>query len=203
MTPLYWLGHRFFREVARGFFGLRVVGAENAGFEGPALITSNHESFLDPPFIGAAFEEDICYLARKTLFRFAISNFLLTHWQAIPVDQDKPDPGSMKTIFRRLKQGKKVIVFPEGNRAPDGLLQKGEPGIGLLIAKAGVPILPVRIFGAFEALPRHRAFPRPHQITVTFGRPWTYDPADFRSKGKDLYQEISDTVMQRIADLHE
>lgn len=69
MDPIYWLGHRFFREMSRGFFGLRVVAAENAQFEGPALITSNHVSFLDPPFIGAAFDEDICFLARKTLFR--------------------------------------------------------------------------------------------------------------------------------------
>ncbi len=204
MDPIYWLGHRFFREISRGFFGLRVVGAEHSQFEGPALITSNHVSFLDPPFIGAAFDEDICFLARKTLFRYKFSNWLLTRWQSIPVDQDRPDPGSMKTIFRRLKAGKKVIVFPEGNRAPDGLLQRGEPGIGLLIAKAGkVPVLPVRIFGAFEALPRHLAFPRPHPITVVFGKPWIYDPANFQSKGKELYQEISDHVMERIADLRE
>ena len=183
MTPLYWLGHRFFREMARGFFGLRVIGLENTQFSGPALITSNHESFLDPPFIGAAFDEDICFLARKTLFRYKFSNWLLTNWQSIPVDQDRPDPGSMKTIFRRL--------------------QRSEPGIGLLIAKAGVPVLPVRIFGAFEALPRHVSFPRPHQITIVFGKPWIYNPADFKSTGKELYQEIADHVMQRIADLHE
>ena len=203
MTPLYWLGHRFFREVARGFFGLRVVGSQHTQFDGPALITSNHVSFLDPPFIGSALDEDACFLARKTLFRYKFSNWLLTRWQAVPVDQEKPDPGSMKAIFRRLKHGKKVIVFPEGNRAPDGLLQRSEPGIGLLIAKAGVPIVPVRIFGAFEALPRHKAFPTPHPITVVFGEPWIFDPANFKSTGKELYQEIANHVMERIADLRE
>ena len=81
-------------------------------------------------------------------------------------------------------------------------LQRGEPGIGLLIAKANVPVLPVRIFGAFEALPRHLAFPRPHTITVVFGKPWTYDPAAFKTTGKELYQSISDHVMERIGDLH-
>ena len=202
MTLSYWLGHCFFRGIARGFFGLRVVGADNIDFSGPALITSNHVSFLDPPFIGCALDEDICFLARKTLFRFKITNWLLTRWQSIPVDQDRPDPGSMKTMFRRLKDGKKVLVFPEGNRAPDGLLQRSEPGIGLLIAKAGVPIVPVRIFGAFEALPRHVSLPRPHQVTIVIGKPWTYDPAKFTNSGKELYQEIADHVMQHIAELN-
>ena len=202
MTLTYWLGQQFFREMSRGFFNLRVIGEENTQIPGPVLITSNHVRFLDPPFIGAVFDEDICFLARKTLFRYAFSHWLLTRWQSIPVDQERPDPGSVKTIFRRLKAGRKVIVFPEGNRAPDGLLQRGEPGIGLLIAKANVPVLPVRIFGAFEALPRHLAFPRPHTITVVFGKPWTYDPAAFKTTGKELYQSISDHVMERIGDLH-
>lgn len=83
MNLVYWMGHRLFREVSRGFFGLNVVGKENLNVEGPALIASNHVSYLDPPFIGAAFDEDIYFLARKTLFRFAWSNWLLTHWQSI------------------------------------------------------------------------------------------------------------------------
>ena len=83
MTLPYFLGHRFFREVATGFFDLTVLGKENAQFEGPALIASNHVSYLDPPFIGSAFDEDICFLARKSLFRFPITNWILTRWQAI------------------------------------------------------------------------------------------------------------------------
>jgi len=59
MNPVYWLGHRLFSEVSRGFFGLTVVGAENLKPAGPALIASNHVSYLDPPFIGSAFDEDI------------------------------------------------------------------------------------------------------------------------------------------------
>ena len=203
MSPTYFLGHRFFREVARGFFDLTVVGKEHAQFEGPALIASNHVSYLDPPFIGSAFDEDICFLARKTLFRFAISNWILTRWQAIPVDRDKPDASSMKTVFRRLKEGKKVIIFPEGTRSHDGDLLPGEPGVGMLIAKANVPVLPVRILGAHKAMPRDKRYPQPARITVAFGKPWLYNPSEFSGKGKDLYQGISDEVMRRISELHE
>lgn len=202
MNPAYWLGHRLFREISRGFFGLQVIGAENLALEGPALIASNHVSYLDPPFIGAAFDEDIYFLARKSLFRHSLGHWLLTRWQAIPVDRDRPDPGSIKMIFRRLKEGKKVIIFPEGTRSLDGSLLPGEPGVGMMIAKAHVPVLPVRIFGAFEALPRDKKLPRPARITVSVGKPWHYRPEDFPNAGKELYQQISDQVMRRIAELH-
>lgn len=201
MNPIYWLGQCLFRELSRGFYDITFVGREHIMFDGPALIASNHVSYVDPPFVGTAFDEDIYFLARKTLFRFGWSNWLLNHWQAIPVDRDRPDPGSIKTIFRRLKQGKKVIIFPEGTRSQDGSLQPGEPGVGMLIAKARVPVIPVRIYGAFEAMPREKPLPQPSVITVVFGEPWYYDPTDFPDAGKDLYQRISDTVMKRIGDL--
>lgn len=203
MNAIYWLGHVVFREISRGFYGLTVVGAENLKIEGPALIASNHVSYLDPPFIGSAFDEDIYFLARKTLFRFPWSNWLLNKWQSIPVDRDKPDPGSIKAIFRRLKEGKKVIIFPEGTRSPDGGLQPGEPGVGMLIAKARVPVIPIRIIGAHEAMPRDKTLPQPARITVAVGKPWFYNPEDFANSGKDLYQRISDEVMRHISELHE
>ena len=203
MNPVYWLGHRFFREFSRAFFDFKVVGCENLSLAGPALIASNHVSYLDPPFIGAAFDEDIHFLARKSLMRFGWSNWLLNHWQCIPVDRDKPDPSTIKAIFRRLQEGKKVIVFPEGTRSLDGLLQPGEPGVGMMIAKSGVPVIPVRIFGAFEAMPRDKKLPQPGRITVSVGKPWQYSPDQFPDAGKSLYRLISNEVMRRIGELPE
>lgn len=203
MSPVYWLGHRFFREISRAFFDFTVIGKENLKVEGPALIASNHVSYLDPPFIGAAFDEDIFFLARKSLMRFGWSKWLLEHWQCIPVDRDKPDPSTIKAMFRRLKEGRKVIVFPEGTRSEDGGLQPGEPGVGMMIAKSGVPVIPVRIFGAFEALPRDKKLPQPARIVVSVGKAWRYSDEDFPNAGKDLYQKISDEVMRRIGELRE
>ena len=201
MNTVYWIGHRFFRELSRGFFGLEAHGLEHVRFAGPALLASNHVSYLDPPFIGASLEEDIIFFARKSLFRFKFSNWLLTRWQSIPVDRDRPDPGSLKTVFRRLKEGKKVLIFPEGTRSPDGSLQPGEPGVGMLIAKAQVPVVPVRIFGAFEALSRDHKLPRPATIRIVYGEPWLCDLSSFKTDGKAAYQEIANEVMRRIGEL--
>lgn len=203
MNAVYWLGHRFFRELSRAFFDFKVVGRENLLLDGPALIASNHVSYVDPPFIGTAFDEDIYFLARKSLMRFGWSEWLLRHWQCIPVDRDKPDPSTIKAIFRRLKEGKKVIVFPEGTRSVDGGLQPGEPGVGMMIAKSGVPVIPVRIFGAFEAFPRDEPLPGPARITVSVGKAWQLMPEDFKDAGKERYKLISDEVMRRIGELRE
>jgi 1-acyl-sn-glycerol-3-phosphate acyltransferase len=201
MNAVYWLSHRVFRELSRGFFNLEAQGLENVAMAGPALLASNHVSFLDPPFIGASLEEDIVFFARRSLFRYRLSNYLLTNWQTIPVDRDKPEPGSIKTVLRRLKDGKKVLIFPEGTRSTDGGLQVSEPGVGMLIAKAKVPIIPVRMFGAFEAMPKDSKLPRPATITIVYGKPWQPDLSRYPQEGKALYQALADEVMVRIGEL--
>lgn len=201
MTAIYRFARSVFLEIYRGFFGYRVIGRENIELSGPAIIVSNHVSFMDPPLIGVAFDEPVWFLARKTLFSHPVMQWLLPRLQAVPVDQETPGPGSLKGMLRILRTGDKVVIFPEGNRSEDGALQKAEGGVGLVIAKAGVPVIPARIFGAFEALPRHRSLPLPSQITVVFGEPWHVDLATYTEGGKDLYQKLASESMERIAEL--
>ena len=66
----------------------------------------------------------------------------------------------MKTILDQLKAGQAVLVFPEGERTPTGEVQPLKPGVLLLIKRLEVPIVPVGIAGAFEALPRTRKWPK-------------------------------------------
>ncbi len=201
MNLSYWLGYSFFKLSARAFFNYRVIGGENLHVPGGALIVSNHASFLDPPFIGVAFDEDIHYFARKSLFKNPSLGALIRSWNAFPVDQDRPDMGSLRTVIRLLKSDRKVLVFPEGSRCYDGQLLPGLPGAGLIVAKSGVPVLPVRIFGTHEALPRGGKTLNPSEITVVCGKPWHYDPAKYSCEGKELYQRISDELMEQIAAL--
>lgn len=201
MNFSYWLGYSFFKLAARAFYNYRVIGGENLHMPGGALIVSNHASFLDPPFIGVAFEEDIHYFAKKTLFNNPLMGAVIRSWNAFPVDQDRPDMGSLRTVIRLLKSGRKVLVFPEGSRCFDGQFLPALPGTGLIVAKSGVPVLPVRIFGTHEALPRGGKMLQPSEITVVCGQPWHYDPAKYSCEGKELYQRISDELMERIGAL--
>jgi 1-acyl-sn-glycerol-3-phosphate acyltransferase len=203
MTLAYWIGHSFYRWFGRAFFNWRVLNKEYLNVPGGALIVANHESFLDPPLIGVAFDDAIYYLARKTLFDHPIGGAIIRAWQSIPVDQEKPDPGSLKTVIRLLRKGEKVLMFPEGQRSWDGKLLPGQPGVGFIVAKAGVPVIPMRIFGAHKALPRGGSIFHPSEITVVAGPTWHFDPLKYpHLEGKELYQRISDELMEQIAALH-
>jgi 1-acyl-sn-glycerol-3-phosphate acyltransferase len=198
----YRLGWLLFSTLARGFYDYRVIGREHlAAVPGGALLVCNHASFFDPPLVGLAFDEEIHYLARKSLMSNRLAAVVYDAWNSIPVDQDRPDMSGVKAVIRTLKSGRKVVIFPEGSRTEDGKLLPGEPGAGLIVAKAGVPVVPMRLFGTREALPRHASFPRPSQITLVIGEPWHYDPSRYHVTGKELYQAISNDLMAQIAAL--
>ena len=187
--------------------GITYEGRENVKDheKGGLLIVSNHLSFLDPPMVACAMEREIHFLARKTLFKKNGFGWLITSLNSIPVDQDKPDMNGLRIIIKRLKEGCAVILFPEGARSLDGTLQPGAPGAGLVAAKAGVPILPVRLFGSYEALPRTaagvKAKFRSHPLRVVIGKPYLPDFAAAAERGKEGYDALSKEMMAKIAEL--
>ena len=198
MKWIYWLGWMAFGAAFRSLFGLRIIGEENLITEGPVLVASNHQSFLDPPLIGNLYKDEMVYLARKTLF-VGIGRWLYKKWNAIPVDQDRPDMASLKTIIRKLKEGHRVLVFPEGERTHTGKLGEAAPGIGLIAVKAGVPIQPVRISGAREALPRGSGRIRFARITVSVGKPIILTSDELKDAGnKEGYDRIAKRIMAAI-----
>ncbi len=201
MRWVYWLGWMSFGAAFRTLFGLRIVGQENLISEGPVLVASNHQSFLDPPLIGNLYKTEMVFLARKTLF-VGFFKWLYPQWNAIPVDQDRPDMASLKTIIRKLKEGERVLVFPEGERTQDGSIGTAAPGIGLIAVKSGAVIQPVRISGAREALPRGSGRIRFARITVSVGPAIRLSPQELRdASNKEGYDRIAKRIMSAIGAL--
>jgi 1-acyl-sn-glycerol-3-phosphate acyltransferase len=126
---------------------------------------------------------------------------LLPKLNVIPVDQEGGDRSALKALIRILRSGNGALVFPEGSRTIDGNLQPALPGVGFVIAKTRAPVVPMRIFGAHEALPRGGGKFRFHPITIVVGEPIYFSEADLQPAGKDLYQRLSDRVMNAIAAL--
>jgi cytidylate kinase len=198
MRWIYWLGWMSFGAAYRTLFGLRIIGDENLIKAGPVLVASNHQSFLDPPLIGNLYKTEMVYFARKTLFK-GIGAWLYPQWNAIPIDQEKPDTSSMKAAIRHLKEGWRVLVFPEGQRTLDGSINEAAPGIGMIAAKAGVPIQPVRICGADKALPRGSGKVSLARITVKVGPPILLTPEEFKAySNKEGYLALTERIMSAI-----
>ncbi|MBV9275126.1 MAG: 1-acyl-sn-glycerol-3-phosphate acyltransferase [Verrucomicrobia bacterium] len=200
MTPIYRAGHILCAVIAKFGFGLKVFGQENLIQDGPAILASNHASYLDPPLVGVSCPNDIYYLARKSLMDWPILGWLIKQLNTIPIDRERGDLGAVKAVLRILKAGKQVIMFPEGTRSSDGKLQPGRAGIGLIIAKSLVPVVPVRIFGSFDALPRSGGL-RFTRIKVVIGKPLYFRKEDVAGDERDAYQALSDRVMAAIAEL--
>ena len=127
--------------------------------------------------------------------------WLLPKLNVIPVDQEGGDRSALKALIRILKAGEGTLVFPEGERTSDGRLRPALPGLGFVIAKTLAPVVPMRIFGAREAWPRGSARVRFRPITVVVGEPIYFTEADLQPPGKDVYQRLSQRVMDAIAAL--
>ena len=201
MKWIYWFGWTIFGAAFRSLFGLRLIGAEHLITEGPVLVAANHQSYLDPPLVSTLYQDEMYYLARKTLFT-GLTRWLYSKWNAIPVDQDRPDMASLKTIIRKLKDGHRVLVFPEGARTQNGDIGEAAPGVGFIAVKSGAVIQPMRISGAREALPRGSACLRFNRITVHIGPPIRLTPAELKAAhGKEGYDLVAKRIMAAITAL--
>ena len=168
---------------------------------GPVILAMNHQSYLDPPLAGITCDRAVYFLARRTLLDVPLLGRLLPKLNVIPVNQEGIDRSALKALIRVLKAGNAALVFPEGSRTVDGSLQSAEPGLGLVIAKTLAPVVPMRIFGAHEALPRGGGGLHFVPITIVIGEPILFTAPDLNPPAKDLYKRLSQRVMDAIAAL--
>jgi 1-acyl-sn-glycerol-3-phosphate acyltransferase len=201
MNFYYWLGYHFSRLAGRWFFRLRVIHRERMIQSGPVILAMNHQSYLDPLLAGITCDRAIYFLARRTLLDAPLLGWLLPKLNVIPVNQEGVDRSAIKAVIRILQAGNGALIFPEGSRTLDGNLQPAEPGLGLVIAKTLAPVVPMRIFGAHEALPRGGGGLHFVPITIVIGEPIFFNAADLGMAGKSLYQQLSQRVMDAIAAL--
>jgi len=189
------------------YFRWRVFNPERVPLTGPVILASNHASYLDPMLIGAALHRGINYLAREDLFRFPILGWVLRYWQAVPVNREGSGAKGLRAILDRLLAGGAIILFPEGTRTGDGKLQPARSGIGLTVIKSTGPVVPVRVFGTFEAYSRYLSFPRSRRVAVKFGEPMSFEHLKAEAKVcskerlEPIYQQVADEIMAAIAKL--
>ncbi len=173
---------------------LTIKGKENIPAKGPMIIAPNHQSYLDGALVSIGLPMSILnnsyFYATEEHVQGSFRKAYAHHNNIIIMERGNLRDSILK-LAEVLKQGKNVIIFPEGSRSRTGRLTDFKKTFAILSRELQVPILPVCIQGAFEALPRSKKFISPHKINVEFLKPVSPDSTL-------AYNEIANQVKQAI-----
>ncbi len=198
------MARRILRYIVRFLFHLlcrlNVEDIECANVEGGAILVANHLSRLDAPLVFAiAPRADITGLvADKYLKSFWIRP-LVEAVRGIWINREQADFQALRAALQYLRSGGMLGIAPEGTRSRSGGLQPAKTGAAFLAQKAGVPIIPVAIWGTESAIAKLLRLQRPH-IYIRFGPPF-YLSASNRGDRSRALQRDTDEIMCRIAAL--
>ena len=174
-----------------------IIGAEVVPRRGAVLLAANHTSMIDVFFLLGALRREAIATAMAELWKSPVTRWLVEVLGQIPVVRGDPESGkqAMETAAHALADGALVGIFPEQKCVPPGDTAPYRPGVAVLAARTGVPIIPVRLIGANAVLPLGRRIPRfGNTVHVIFGRP--IQPTEF-----DSVPELLDEVQRRITTL--
>jgi 1-acyl-sn-glycerol-3-phosphate acyltransferase len=196
--PLYRWARGACVPVLNRLFGLRVVGLEHLPRSGPFIVAANHHNYLDGVVLGVAIPRPIAFLVMPRVFQASpLHPPFHRRIGSIPINVERPDPGAIKRAFRVLHDGHGIGIFPEGPFSREGQLVPGQPGVGLIALRSGVPVVPAGIRGTFEALRGRRFYlPRRQPLSVRFGAPIHFGPG----RARRFSHEDRDAATRRIMD---
>jgi long-chain acyl-CoA synthetase len=189
----------------RIYFRSSVKGLENIP-EHPFILASNHASYLDAFMIGThvpfkAFR-GLFFQGAQKYFQTGLMKGFAKLAHVIPIDPDAYIASAFSISAHVLDEKRSLCIFPEGGRSFDGSVMSFRKGIGLLASERNIPIVPARLDGTYESMPRGAAFPRRTTISLTIGEPIRVDELiKIKEKGGDHYQAIADLARERVEKL--
>ena len=144
MRFLIWL-------LVHTVYRLDKSGMENIPESGPAVLVCNHVSFVDGLVIAAACPRPVRFVMDHQIFRIPVLSFVFRTGRAIPIAPAREDPQALERAYddiaKALEEGDLVGIFPEGKITSDGNLSPFRPGIGRIVARTPVPVIPLALRG--------------------------------------------------------
>ncbi len=186
------------RPVVRHYFRLKINGLQNLP-EQPFILVSNHQSYLDALLLAAIIPSRILkrtyfFAKDKSLYRSRLGNYLMRHSNVVVFDLDNGLRHSLEQAASLIRSGHNMVIFPEGVRTRDGQMAPFKRLFSLLSSELNVPIVPVAIQGAYQALPRGRHIPKPGEIRMTIMTPQRADTQDHHSFTRSIQKLIASQV---------
>ncbi|MEW6570983.1 MAG: AMP-binding protein [Nitrospirota bacterium] len=203
------LGLFVLKALMKILFRVKASGIENLPDKGPYIIAPNHTSYLDG-FVVVVVQpsrnfKELYSLGFQKYFTGKFKTYFARLAHIIPVDPETYLSKALKLSAYVLKNGKSLLIFPEGGRSYDGELMEFKKGIGILAQELNVPVVPVYIKGTFESLPRGRLWPKFNKIQILFGKPFYPSELDISKKpdSMDKYQFFARQLMERVKRLRD
>ena len=195
--------------IAQILFRCRTSGRENLPAAGPLLLCPNHQSYLDGFLIVAALPfrifRNLCVLGHSKYFSTPLMRWVARTTNIVPVNPNMNLVYAMQAGAHALRQGKVLLLFPEGERTIDGSIKEFRKGAAILSAHLGVPVVPMALDGTYDVWPRARRPQKLATVQIRFGRqipppeppPLTATPAEC----EDSYAAATERLRGDVLDL--
>jgi long-chain acyl-CoA synthetase len=207
-TSSWFLATRMARLLAHDLFRLKVQGLEKLPDEGPFILSANHQSYLDAPILVSCMPwkvfRRLFYVGTSDIFGQGVWRAIARSLKLVPVDPDANLLPAMQAAAYGLRQGKALVLYPEGERSADGAPKVFKKGAAILATHLKVPIYPVALDGFYEAWPRKKKFQKFTRTRIVIGDP-ILPPATTASSEKTyeiLTQDLRSRVMKMWNELH-
>ena len=199
----WYLVSRVFQIIARDRFQLKVSGLENLPQQGPCILSSNHQSYLDPAVLAAVLPRNIFVnsfaVGTSEIFGEGFMRKLAKAVRVVVVDPDANLVPAMRAGAFGLRHGRNLILYPEGERSIDGTVRTFKKGAAILAIHTQAPIVPIAIDGFHESWPRGKSFQRFAPLKMRFGDP-VYPPPESEAS-EEAYAALIAKVKERVMEM--
>jgi long-chain acyl-CoA synthetase len=196
---------RIMQIIALDRFQLKVEGLEKLPKNGAYIISSNHQSYLDPLILASVLPPEVFYrtfaVGTSEIFGKGLMRRLARSIKVIVVDPDANLVPAMRTGAFGLRHGQVLILYPEGERSIDGAPKIFKKGAAILSVHLQVPIVPVAIEGFHEAWPRNKAFQGFRPLKMVFRDPIMPPPES--SASEETYEQLTADLKAKIVEMWE
>ena len=203
-TAIFLLA-RFLGLLWRIFGRIDVEGLENVPNQGPYLLCSNHQSYIDPVFLLVVLPyqtlRQLFAVGTSEIFRGGLMLRLARILRVMVVDPDANLIPAMRAGAYGLRHSMGLMLYPEGERSIDGAPKIFKKGAAILSIHLQVPIVPIAVDGFFEAWPRGKSFQRFTSLKIKLGKPMMPPPEALASE--ETYAKMTAELKARIMDMWE
>lgn len=201
----YWLVKAILQPILRPLFRPWIEGLQNIPETGPAILASNHLSFLDSIFLPLMVPRRITFLAKADYFtERGLKGFLKKLFfrgvGQVPIDRSggAASEAALRTGVRILGDGKLLGIYPEGTRSPDGRLYRGKIGVARMALEAKVPVIPVAMIGTFEVQPPGQVRPNVRRVGLRIGKPLDFSRYEGLEDDRFVLRSMTDEILYEL-----